>query len=172
MIQNTNSFVEYFDSVRRRTMNFIRVIPADRFDWSPRENEFTCRDLVWHLAAAEKMFVGVVMEGQWRYPGHDQTRASSLDEAIAYLEACHAESMTALRNLNDAELYQPRPSLKGPPVKTWRWLMAMVEHEIHHRSQLAVYLTLMGIKPPHLYGLGIEDIVALTTTWKLSQKSS
>ncbi len=164
MIQDVNSFVEYFVSVRRRTMNYVRTIPAEKFEWSPREGELTCGDVVRHLAAAEKMFVGVVTDGRWRYPGHQQILASSLDEAIAYLEACHAESMTALRNLNDAELYQPRPSLKGPPVKAWRWLMAMVEHEVHHRSQLAVYLTLMGVEPPQIYGLGIEEIVALTTT--------
>lgn len=164
MIQNTNSFVEYFDGVRRRTMNYVRAIPADRFEWSPRKGELTCGDIVRHLAAGEKMFVGVVIDGQWRYPGHDQTRAGSLDRAGAYLENCHTESMTALRNLSDAELYQPRPSLKGPPVKAWRWLLAMVEHEVHHRSQLAVYLMLMGVEPPQIYGLGIEDIIALTTT--------
>jgi uncharacterized damage-inducible protein DinB len=40
----------------------------------------------------------------------------------------------------------------------------MVEHEVHHRSQLAAYLTQMGVEPPQIYGLTIEDIVALTTT--------
>lgn len=164
MIQNTHSFVEYFDSIRRRTMNFVRLIPPDQFDWSPREVEFTCGDLVRHLAATEQTFVGAAINGQWRYRGHDRALASTLDAAIAYLDAGHAEAMTALRSLNDAELDQPRPSLKGPPAKAWRWLMAMVEHEIHHRSQLAVYLMLLGVKPPHLYGLGVEDVIALTTT--------
>jgi uncharacterized damage-inducible protein DinB len=41
--------------------------------------------------------------------------------------------------------------------------MAMVEHEIHHRSQIAMYLSLMGVPPPHIYGLGVEDVIALAT---------
>lgn len=41
--------------------------------------------------------------------------------------------------------------------------MALVEHEVHHRSQLAVYLTLLGVEPPQVYGLGIEDVIARAT---------
>ncbi len=164
MIQTTQSFIEYFEGIRRRTLNFVRLIPPAQFDWSPREGEFTCGDLVRHLAATEQTFVGAALEGTWRYRGHDRALASTFDEAIAYLDACHVEAMTALRHLNDAELSQPRASLKGPPAKAWRWLMALVEHEIHHRSQLAVYLMLLGVKPPHLYGLGVEDVIALATT--------
>ena len=116
-----------------------------------------------HVAATEKMFVNAAVKGRWEYVGHDRGLASTLDEAIIHLEACHSEAMITLRTLSDAGLYQSRPTLNGPPVKAWRLLMAMVEHEVHHRSQLAVYLALMGVEPPQIYGLGIEDVVALST---------
>jgi uncharacterized damage-inducible protein DinB len=109
------------------------------------------------------MFVGAVTEGRWRYPGHDRALAGSLEQALARLNAVHAEALTALRTLDDAELLQHRPTLNGPPARVWRLLMAMVEHEIHHRSQLSMYLSLMGVKPPHIYGLGVEDVIALAT---------
>lgn len=128
MIQSVSAFIEYFDGVRRRTNNFIRAVPADRIDWSPKEGEWTCGEIVRHL------------------------------------EHCHSEAMAALRGLSDADLYQPRPTLNGPPVKAWRLLMAMVEHEVHHRSQLAVYLALMGVEPPQIYGLGLEDVIALSAS--------
>ncbi len=163
MIHSVNSFIDYFESIRRRTINYIQSVPADRVDWSPKDGEFTCGDIVRHLAAGESMFVGAVVEGRWRYTGHDRAAGSSLDQALARLNTVHADSITALRTLDDAQLIQPRPTLKGPAVKAWRLLMAMVEHEIHHRSQLAMYLSLMGVKPPHIYGLGVEDVIALTT---------
>lgn len=162
MIQSLNTFIEYFDGIRRRTLNYVRVIPANRVDWSPQKGEFTCGDIVRHLAAAEKLFVRAAVEGRWKYSGHDREQASSLGEILTHLEACHTKAMATLRTMNDAELYQPRPTLNGPPVKAWRLLMAMVEHEVHHRSQLAVYLALMGIEPPQIYGLGIEGVVALS----------
>ena len=72
--------------------------------------------------------------------------------------------MSVLKDLPDAELNQPRPALEGDgQVKIWRWLLAMTEHEIHHRSQLAMCLLLLGVKPPHIYGLGVEDLIAKAT---------
>jgi uncharacterized damage-inducible protein DinB len=71
--------------------------------------------------------------------------------------------MNKLGTLSDSALIETRPSLSGTEVKTWRLLMAMVEHEVHHRSQIAMYLTLIKIKPPHIYGLGVEDVIALAT---------
>jgi uncharacterized damage-inducible protein DinB len=164
MIQSIGAFIEYFEGVRRRTLNYIGAIPPDRFEWSPRAGELTCGDLVRHIAAAEQMFVGVAVGGRWKYAGHDRALAENLDAARTYLNAVHGEEMARLRGVRDADLTQSRPALKGQPVKTWRWLMAMVEHEVHHRSQLAAYLTQMGVEPPQIYGLTIEDIVALTTT--------
>ena len=87
----------------------------------------------------------------------------SLAAALAHLTESHTQAMSQLCGLAETELDQPRPTLDGPPVKTWRLLMAMVEHEVHHRSQLAVYLSLMGEEPPQIYGLGVEDVIALIT---------
>ena len=109
------------------------------------------------------MFVGVVTQGTWKYDGHDGEQ-SSLDELIAHLEQTHLAAMDALRALPDSELDQPRPALEGnAQAKVWRWLMAMTEHEIHHRSQLAMYLLLLGVTQPHIYGLGVEDLIARAT---------
>ena len=47
--------------------------------------------------------------------------------------------------------------------------MAMVEHEIHHRSQLASYLSMVGEAPPQLYGLGVEDVIVQSA--KLSEST-
>jgi len=164
MISSTTAFIDYFDGIRKRTLNYIRALPPDKMDWSPRVGELTCGDLMRHLAAAEKMFVGVVVTGAWKYVGHDQIIAPTRDAAIAHLGAIHRDALDALRAFDDAQLFEPRPALKGQPVKAWRWLMALVEHEVHHRSQLASYLAMMGVAPPQIYGLTIEDIVALTTT--------
>lgn len=163
MLQSVQSFIEYFEGVRRRTQRYVRVIPADSVDWTPKVGEFTCGEIVRHIAAAEEMFVGVIIEGTWRYPGHDAARHSGLDATLARLDAGHVGAMARLSELPDEELYQPRPTLNGPPVKAWRLLIAMVEHEVHHRSQLAVYLALLGVEPPQIYGLGVEDVIALAT---------
>jgi len=163
MLQSVRRFIDYFDGIRRRTLLFIDAIPADKVDWSPGDGEFSFGDLIRHLAATEEMFVGALVNGTWNYAGHDVQGEQGLELAVSSLNSTHQEAMARLGTLEDSALNEGRRSLSGREVKTWRLLMAMAEHEIHHRSQIAMYLTLIGIKPPHIYGLGVEDVIALAT---------
>jgi uncharacterized damage-inducible protein DinB len=164
MITSAAGFADYFDGVRRRTREFFGVVPADRVDWAPRPGEYSCGDIVRHVAATEAMFVGAVVDGRWHYPGHDRAAAPTLAAALARLDAVHAGASARLRGLADAVLGEARPALEpaARPVRAWRLLLAMVEHEVHHRSQLASYLTWMGLEAPDIFGLGVEDVERLT----------
>jgi uncharacterized damage-inducible protein DinB len=164
MIASARAFADYFDGVRRRTVGFFRVIPADRMDWAPKEGEYTCGDIVRHVTATERMFTGAVCDGTWVYPGHERAKAPTLAAALADLEAAHADCSARLRGLSESALATTRPALEpgAAPVRAWRLLLAMVEHEVHHRSQLASYLTWMGLEAPDIFGLGVEDVERLT----------
>ncbi len=164
MIASMREFTEYFDGVRRRTVGFFRTIPAVMIDWAPKDGEYTCGDIVRHVAASESMFTGVVADGTWRYDGHARELGVTLAETLALLDARHAAATQALAQAGDAALTQLRPALEpgGRPIRGWRVLMAMCEHEVHHRSQLASYLTLIGIEAPDIFGLGVEDVTRLT----------
>jgi uncharacterized damage-inducible protein DinB len=164
VIASAPEFADYFAGVRRRTVGFFRAIPADRVDWRPQAGEYTCGDIVRHVAATERMFVGAVVDGQWRYPGHDRALAPTLEAALADLDAAHAACGARLRALDAGMLAANRPALEpgARAVRAWRLLLAMVEHEVHHRSQLASYLTWMGLEAPDIFGLGVEDVERLT----------
>lgn len=158
MIESVEAFISYFEGVRRRTITFARALPAEQIDWAPRAGEFTCGDIVRHIAASEEMFVGVATAGRWDYPGHERERGPDLDGALALLDASHARAVAALRTLADADLGQTRATLDAGPVKVWRTLMLMAEHEIHHRSQLASYLMLLHVEPPQIFGKKLEEV--------------
>ena len=164
MITSSRAFADYFDGVRRRTVGFFRTIPAGRVDWAPKDGEYTCGDIVRHVAAAERMFTGAVCDGVWTYAGHERAKAPTLEAALADLEAAHGVCAARLRALGDGALERMRPALPpgAAPVRAWRLLLAMVEHEVHHRSQLASYLTWMGVEAPDIFGLGVEDVERLT----------
>ena len=83
----------------------------------------------------------------------------------AFAVVRHVAAGARLRGLSDAALETMRAPLEpgSPPVRAWRLLLAMVEHEAHHRSQLASYLTWMGLEAPDIFGLGVEDVERLTT---------
>lgn len=160
MIQSVAAFQSYFESIRRRTRNFCAVVPEDKMDWAPQPGEFTCGDIVRHLGAAEQMFVMVALTGRWSYPGHERSLGADRRGALAYLEASHTSAAAALGTLSDTALQDSRKGVGGHPIKIWRILMLMAEHEVHHRSQLATYLTLIGVEAPQIYGLHLEEVIA------------
>ena len=162
MIQNIKDFLQYFNSIRRRTIIYAEAVPPEQLDWVPKPGELSCRDILWHLAAAENMFVGAVATGKWHYSEPVHQIDAGLEEILTHLQTVHETATATLQSLADTVLYQPRPTLNGPDVKAWRLLLAMVEHEVHHRSQLAVYLALIGVEPPQIYGLKMEEIIAIT----------
>ncbi len=166
MISSVTDFIKYFESVRRRTLNYVKTIPSDQMNWAPGPDRFTCGDLVRHIASAELMFVGVAMTGKWEYQDHTVTAATrSLEGTLAYLATMHTQAMERLQTLSDSglEIRQNGPKEDSHPLQAWRWLMLMAEHEIHHRSELASYLTQMGQQPPQIYGLSFEEVSELAT---------
>ena len=162
MIESVEAFINYFEGVRRRTVTYISNTPPEHLDWSPREGEFTCRQLITHIVIAEKMFVGVFVSGRWKYDD-SLALAGDMENVLTAFNAHHAETLQLLRGVPDSELKTQRKTFDGPELKAWRLLMMMVEHEIHHRSQLAMYQFLLGVKPPHIFGMGVEDVIGRMT---------
>jgi uncharacterized damage-inducible protein DinB len=49
----------------------------------------------------------------------------------------------------------------GATLSGWRLLMMMVEHEVHHRSQIDTYAGLQGWPVPQIFDRSAESIEAL-----------
>ena len=67
---------------------------------------------------------------------------------LAYFDRMHDEAMDLFRTLTPEALQARCTTPGGAPMPAWKWLRAMVEHEIHHRGQGYVYLRSLGVEPP------------------------
>ena len=76
------------------------------------------------------------------------------------MKRLHAESMEVFAQLDDAELQLKCRTPDNAEITKWKWLRLMVEHEIHHRGQIYLYLGILGVKTPPLYGLTSEEVRA------------
>lgn len=158
-IGSIDSFLDYYDNIRGRTMRVAECIPAERFDWTCRSGKFSCADLLRHLGAIERyMFAENVHGRPSRYPGHGPQLARSPEEVMAFLERMHRESLELFGQLSDRDLAAKCETPAGVPITVWKWLRAMVEHEVHHRGQLYLYLAMLDVPTPPLYGLTSEEV--------------
>lgn len=83
------------------------------------------------------------------------------NKPLPILNRQHEAAMLRLRAAPPDVLATKRPTLQGHPVKGWHLLMAMAEHEVHHRSQVSQYLVALGLEAPQIFGLKIEQVEPL-----------
>jgi uncharacterized damage-inducible protein DinB len=160
-IHTVQPFLRYFGNVRERTMRVARCIPADKIDWTYAPGKFTVGDLLRHIAATERyMFAECVQGKPSRYTSHGKELADGLENIFAFMERAHAESMGIFAALSDEDLQKKCPTPGGATMSTWKWLRAMTEHEIHHRGQIYLYLGMLEVPTPALYGLTSEEVRA------------
>jgi uncharacterized damage-inducible protein DinB len=154
-------FLQYFANVRKRTMRVARCVPADRIDWSYAPRKFTLGDLLRHIAVAERYLFAENMQGHSsHYTTHGQELADGKDEILAFMERLHEESVEIFSKLTEADLQSKCRNVGGMEIAVWKWLRSMVEHEIHHRGQIYLYLGILGVPTPPLYGLTSEEVRA------------
>lgn len=148
--------LDYFERVRERTMRAVDRIPPERIDWTYQDGKFTFGDLMRHLAAIERwMFAENAVLRPSRYPGHGRELADGYDDVVAYMKRMHEESRPLFRSADEmARCTTPA----GVQISVGKWVRSMIEHEIHHRGQLYMYLSMIGVPPPPIFGLTEEEV--------------
>ena len=142
-------------------MRVARCIPADKIDWAYAPGKFTLGDLLRHLAVAERYMWAENVQGKpARYTTHGRELADGLDSVLAFMERLHAESLQIFSRLTPEDLQRKCKTPDDVPITVWKWLRLMTEHEIHHRGQTYLYLSMLGVATPPLYGLTSEQVRA------------
>jgi uncharacterized damage-inducible protein DinB len=154
-------FLQYFENVRGRTERVLACIPPAQLEWRPRPGAFSFGDLIRHLGAIERyMFAENVQGRPSRYPGHGAELADGWEDVNAFLRRMHEESVAIFSSLTPAALERACTTPGGARLPVWKWLRAMVEHEVHHRGQIYVMLGMLGVSTPPLFGLTSEEVRA------------
>ena len=155
---------DYFDTIRARTRRVAVIVPPDQLEWRPRDGSFSFGDLIRHLGAIERwMFAENAQCNPSRYPGHGRELADGFDDVIAYLDRMHEESMAIFRALSATDLEAKCATPAGTPITVWKWMRAMIEHEVHHRAQIYMMLGMIGVATPPLFGLTSEEVHRLSS---------
>lgn len=160
-ISDATAFLSYYQNVRARTRRLLPLLPPTQLEWTYRPGKFTLGDQVRHIAAIERyLYAETLLGHSGSYAGCGLDVAAGYEATVAFFDRCHAETLAIVGNLSAAQLQAKVQPLGGPPLAAWKWLRLLPEHEIHHRGQLYMYLTLLGIEAPPIFGLTSEAVIA------------
>ncbi|MBV8253121.1 MAG: DinB family protein [Chitinophaga sp.] len=160
-ITTVSSFLDYFEKIRKRTAKVVQVIPPDQLEWTYKPGKFTLGDQVRHIVAIERYMYGETVAGRpSAYQGCGTDLADGYNNVLHYFNEMHRQSMDIFRQLKDEDLQRECTTPGNIQITTWKWLRAMIEHEIHHRGQIYLYLSILGVPTPPIFGLTSEEVIS------------
>lgn len=139
------------------TLRLLEAIPAEKLAWRPHPKSMSLGQLALHIAGIPAQIPELAEDDRLELPSFQQPEATSRQEILDL----HASSLTAgksrLTGWSDEKLMNlwsfkvgGRTLMALPRVAMMRGLM--LNHLYHHRGQLSVYLRLLEVPVPAVYG--------------------
>ena len=142
----------------------LERVPADKFDWKPHDKSMTFARLASHLGEMFGWTKPTIEQGGIDFatmnykPFEPQTTQDLLDQ----FDQAVAESIHVLKNASDETFMEDWTMRNGdqvyftmPKIAVMRTFV--MNHIIHHRGQLTVYLRLNDIPVPSIYGPSADE---------------
>jgi uncharacterized damage-inducible protein DinB len=139
------------------TRKMLERVPEDAFDWKPHEKSTALGRLAGHVAELPGMVVSILTMDEMDFSNFQPFKPASVSELVEKFDKNIIDATERLQDQPDEHL-----------LKTWRMLsngkeffkmpratfirMVVLNHLIHHRGQLSVYLRLRDVPLPSVYG--------------------
>lgn len=154
-----------------REMDGVRKVleraPEEKYEWRPHEKSGTMGWLVSHLATLPRLAVNAVeLESYEIAPGGQPPpgppKMKTREEALKTFDEMRGKARAAIASVSDENLMKPWSLLfqgktiyRLPRIHVLQGLF--LNHTVHHRAQLSVYLRLNDIAVPGLYGPSADE---------------
>lgn len=136
------------------TDEYLSAAPADKYGFRPTDSIRSFAEQMLHLAAANAGLIFIGTGAKYPFTSQNFEKSASLqnkDSVVYYVNTSYDFAIRAIENLDFSKLLEVVSwNLPGGTRSVTRlaWLLKAFEHQTHHRAQCAIYLRLMGIKPP------------------------
>jgi uncharacterized damage-inducible protein DinB len=150
------------------TRRVLTRVPDASLPWRPHARSLSLGTLAWHLT--EVVHWGAQMLDADHYDlarasgDHGDRVVAATNDVLAQLDRRVDEWREALACCSDAALQQIWTLRRGdaivfavPRLTALRYLL--LHHLVHHRGQLTVYLRLLDVPVPPLYGPSADEIL-------------
>jgi len=163
----SESLLPEFDHEMANTRRALERVPAEKFGWKPHDKSGTMGWLANHLATMPGWVATMVKEDSLDIaPGGVQMQGpkepSTREELLKTFDKSVADARAALAGTQDGAFFKPWSLLENgktlltmPRIAVYRSFV--MNHVIHHRGQLTVYLRLNNVPVPALYGPSADE---------------
>jgi uncharacterized damage-inducible protein DinB len=144
------------------TRRYLESVPFDKKDFKPAERSETLGRLAIHVAEIIGWWKACLEENKLDFIDFEPRDINNKEELLAYFDDLLEEAKTALANAKDEEFEKEWSMTYGEeilftlPKKQVARVFCM-NHLVHHRAQLGVYLRILDIPFPAVYEPSADD---------------
>ncbi len=141
---------EHSERYRSVTLQTLDLVPDAKLDWRPLDALRTFAEQFVHIAQIEDFYIRGLLASDWNFsrlePVAEPLTRKLIRERLNETRACTLEKLDTLPAARlDTLIVVPNAPVEWP-LRSWLWYV--VEHEIHHKAQLTLYLQRIGVAPP------------------------
>ena len=156
------ALLQEFENEAGTTRRVLERVPSDKLAWQPHPKSMSLGVLALHVAASPGVICGWASEDVTQLKGEPSPAPASTEEILAAHDKSVKTSKEILGSLGDEGLKGMWSAKAGDNT-----LMSMpkavlvraivMNHWIHHRGQLSVYLRLLDVPVPSIYGPSADE---------------
>lgn len=147
------------------TRSLLAVVPLDKSDWKPHTKSMDLGSLTSHTAELFSWIDLIINTNELDFSSSYQAppKFTNTEEFLAHFDKMIEKSKTALTNADDAIFHENWTLRVGDKILFTLPKVAAIRtftlnHLYHHRGQLTVYLRLLDIKLPGIYGPSADSV--------------
>ena len=165
MSKIAKGIVAEFKYEAANTRKMLERVPEDKFDWKPHEKSMTLGRLATHLAEMPE-WSGTILdqdELDLAGSGYQPRTAGSTAELLELFDQNAEAFIESVGERSDEEFFSTWTLRVGEHVVTTLPKIAamrgfILSHAVHHRGQLSVFLRLLDVPLPQVYGPTADDV--------------
>ena len=161
------SMLGEFDHEMQNTRKVLERLPDEKWGWKPHEKSGTLGWLAGHVATLPSWLAMTINTEELDYapvngPAYQPPKIENRQEALANFDKEVIGARGALQSVSDQEMMKGWKLLAGgQEIFTMQRVACIrgfvMNHLIHHRAQLTVYLRLLNVAVPGLYGPSADE---------------
>jgi uncharacterized damage-inducible protein DinB len=161
----TESLIQEFDSEAATTRRVLERVPQDRLTWKPHPKSMSLGTLALHVAASPGFIAEWAVQDHVEMSGEmdPSPEPTTTSEVLAVHDEGVKKTKAALTAIGDAGMMKDwkmttkdGTTIMGMP-KIALVRSIVLNHTYHHRGQLSVYLRLLDVPVPAIYGPSADE---------------
>jgi len=158
-----DALIPEYEMEMKNTRKMLERVPMEKADWKPHEKSMTLGRLAAHVAETPIWMTRAIIDDEIDFAsGFENNNPATKEELMKLFDESAAKAMEELKKVSDESFLRTWVMRRGDSVYATmpKVIVARnfaMNHLYHHRGQLSVYLRLLDVPVPGMYGPSADE---------------